>query len=158
MPVPASCANPTATIIGTDSTSQTILRGFLIQLGICHVQTLDSWNPLHEEIPAQNDTLFFVGWEQWGPEMIQWTTGLKKSGKEAGTAKVFLIIPNDYSLNRVAAIRGGVDGFISFPYSLSNLRQKIQTILPTLIIPSSDSIAHKKAPSQGSLTGGRINL
>lgn len=158
MPVPVSVPHPTATIIGTDSASQTVLCGFLNQLGIGHVQTLDSWKLFRAEVQPHTGTLFFVGWEQWGPDTMQWTTELKTLGKGAGATKVFLIIPGDFSLNRVAAIQGGVDGFISFPYSLSNLRQKIQTILPTLVIPPPDPIANKKTPSQRSLTGGRINL
>ena len=161
MPVPFFFSAPTATIIGTDSSSQLALCGFLTQLGFCHVETSASWKPLQAEDQKPVSTLYFVGWEQWGPETLQWIARLKTFGKEPGTAKFLLIIPNDYSLNRVAAIQGGVDGFISYPYSLSNLRQKIQAILPALAMKAPAipiGRKQKKAPSQESLTGGRSHL
>ena len=46
----------------------------------------------------------------------------------------FFILPNDHAIDRVRAVQRGVDGFISYPYSLSNLRQNIQTIRRDLAI------------------------
>ena len=161
MPTPFFASGPTATIIGTDSHSQTSLGGLLTQLGFCHVESLASWKPLQAEDRQPDRTLYFVGWEQWGPEILRWITTFKTCRKDSGTAKFFLIIPNEFSFNRVAAIQGGVDGFISYPYSLTNLRQKIQAILPTLAInaPANPIVRkQKKAPGQKSLTGGRIRL
>ncbi|MDR4495560.1 MAG: hypothetical protein R3B74_14330 [Nitrospirales bacterium] len=126
MSVPFSFPSPTATIIGTDSASQSALSGFLNQLGIGHIQILDSWDSLYTVIQRENSTLYFVGCEQWRPGIMQWITRLKNSGMDSWSAKVFLIIPNDSSLNRVAAIQEGVDGFISYPFSLSNLHQRFR--------------------------------
>lgn len=161
MPVQFFLPGPTATIIGTDPSSQTALGEFLTQLGFCHVETSASWKAWQAEDQQPLSTLYFVGWEHWGPETLQGIAKLKTFRKETGTAKIFLIIPNEFSLNRVAAIQGGVDGFISYPYSLSNLRQKIQAILPALPIKAPATWKgrkQKKAPGQENLTGGRSHL
>ena len=120
----------------------------------CVVREVDTWAHVPPDIQPNHQALYFVGWDQWGPEALQWLIRFNPVQKEADSATIFLILPSDHTIDRVRAVQQGVDGFISYPYSLSNLRQKIQIVRPDLAIhfpPSSLTSSrptrrHKKQP------------
>ncbi|MCA9460561.1 MAG: hypothetical protein KC590_00380 [Nitrospira sp.] len=145
---------PTAILIGTPLHSQMGFQQCLEQLGLRDVRKVTTWAHVPPDIQQNHQALYFVGWDQWGPDALQWLIRFKPVQKEADSATIFLILPSDHTIDRVMAVQRGVDGFISYPYSLSNLRQKIQTVRPELAIhfpPSSLTSSrptrrHKKQP------------
>ena len=100
----------------------------------CVVREVDTWAHVPPDIQPNHQALYFVGWKQWGPEALQWLIRFNPVQKEADSATIFLIIPSDHAIDRMRAVQRGVDGFISYPYFLSNLHQKFQTVRPDLAI------------------------
>ncbi|MDR4486259.1 MAG: hypothetical protein R3B83_01800 [Nitrospirales bacterium] len=98
------------------------------------VREVDTWAHVPPDIQPNHQALYFVGWDQWGPDALQWLIRFNPVQKEADSATIFLILPSDHAIDHVRAVQRGADGFISYPYSLSNLRQNIQTIRRDLAI------------------------
>ena len=131
---PPHSSLPITVILSTDIPAQTSLQKCLNDLGLADVHLLHSWDQINTENQLGHPALVFVGWDLWGSKALEWITRLKQIKETARPATIFLILPKEHSIDRVAAVHSGVDGFISHPYSLPNVRQKLQAVRPDVAV------------------------
>lgn len=122
--------SPDAIVVGPESTHRLNLVTLLQTLGIKNVYVIDRPEESRPPVQLADSRLIFISWEIWSAPDKMWFTQAKPfNGTNLGP-KAFLIIPPDHAIDLVGAIKAGIDGYITFPYSLHNLRQKIHTVLP----------------------------
>ena len=116
-------------IIEHESSARTALHHLLTDIGFQDI--LISEDLAHPSLShsAMHYPLVFVGWKIW--DQMKWSMlpTLQKFHTQQDQ-KVLLFVSIHHPINLLEAIRFGIDGYITSPFSLHNIHQKLHMLLP----------------------------
>ena len=129
-------------IIEHESAARTTLQLLLTDIGIQDILVSEKVDHPSLSDPLLHYPLIFVGWQIW--DQMKWSMlPILQKDHNQQERKVLLFISIEHPINLLEAIRLGIDGYITYPFSLHNIRQKLHTVLPHMPFES------YKAPPQG---------
>ena len=119
----------TVAIIEHDSSARTALQHLLTDIGFTDILIADKIDHASLSDPFVSYPLIFVGWQIW--DHMKWSivSTLRKDQTQQGR-KILLFVSIDHLINLLEAIHFGIDGYITYPFSLHNIHQKIRMMLP----------------------------
>lgn len=131
----------TVAIIEHESSARTALHRLLTDIGFPDILITEKVDHSSLSDPFLPYPLIFVGCKIWEQMKCSVISTLRKDQTRQGR-KVLLFVPFDHPIDLLEAIRLGIDGYITYPFSRNNIRQKLHTILPQVAFES------QKAPPQ----------
>ncbi len=119
----------TVAIIEHESSARTALHHLLTDIGFPDILISEEVDHPSLSNPVLHYPLVFVGWQIW--DQIKWSMGptLQKNHTQQ-SRKVVLFVSIDHQINLLEAIRFGIAGYITYPFSLHNIHQKLRMFLP----------------------------
>ena len=144
----------TAAIIEQISPARTALHQLLTHMGLRDIFTSDKIGPSSSTDLLFQYSLIFVGWHMWDDIKSSFLHSLYQKPSEE-KPKILLFLSSNDPLDVLEAVQMGIDGYITYPFSLHDVRQKIYTVLPHHRLPEDyihDSSAWDRAPQKKTLS------
>ncbi len=136
-----------AAIIEHESSARTALQHLLTDIGCSHLLISKDLDHHSLSDPLLHYPLIFVGWQIW--DQMKWSMfqSLRKDSIQH-TRKVLLFVSKEHPLNLLEAVHLGIDGYITYPFSLHNISQKIRTVLPDVHFENHKAHAQRYSGTQ----------
>ena len=120
-----------AAIVEYESSARTALQPLLTDIGFSHlIITHDLDHPSLND-PLLHYPLIFVGWKIWDHRKSSILHILRKDFTHHAQ-KILLFVTQEDPVNLLEAVRLGIDGYITYPFSLRSISQKVHMLLPQM--------------------------
>ncbi len=134
-------------IIEHESSARTALQHLLTDIGFSRILISEEIDHPSLSDPLLHYPLIFVGWQIWDQMKCSILPTLRKDSTQQ-KRKVLLFVSIKHPINLLEAIRLGIDGYITYPFSLHNIRQKLHTILPHVPFESHEAPPQRRRTSR----------
>ena len=116
-------------IIEHETSARTALQHLLTDIGFSRILISEEIDHPSLSDPLLHYPLIFVGWKIW--DQIKWSIlpTLQKNHTQQ-ERKILLFVSIEHPINLLEAVRLGIDGYITYPFSHHSISQKIHTVLP----------------------------
>ena len=144
--------NKKVLIIDDDGRARKFLRRILRGIGFEQIEVIDNGEKAVSKIKDQGFELILVDWHMSGVTGLDLVKIIRQDETQKQT-QVLMVISEDEQANILEAVKAGINGYITKPFSKHSIHQKIDAVFQNLTTVNCSSIPRVlESPRQQSVS------